>query len=876
MAYNINALLSFTSKGVDQTLKKSSGAFKTMSNAGQKLSAGISQASMGIAAIGVPASIATAGFVSAANVAADFEKQMSIVKSLAQGSTEEFTAMENEAKRLGATTAFSANQAAQGLEFLALAGFSAKDSTEVLSTVLNTAAAGTLDLGRASDIVTDSMSALTLAFDKNAPAVAKATKLSDMMALAQARSNTNIEQLGEAIKFGGGTLAAFGVPLDQILASMGKLADAGLKGSTGGTALVNMFSKLAKPTSTAISLMEDAGISFDEIQASLKNPIKLLPKLQKIIGNVDPDGRGAAGIELFGLRGVKAFHALNAAGPKALEKLTGQLAGASDMTDEYGNRLGAAAVIAKKRTENFKGQIISLQSAYEGLNIEIGNLLIKGEDSALPVLKMIVKGVQDITAAFQVASGNVSAFGKPLEELTPTQLSLIEFAIGFKEGVAEVFTTAKNTFIKVKEWLTGVLGVEKDGTKEFGKMIAKIIGFGAIAGPILVAIAGGLFILGPIIGTIANVFGMVGGAIAMVGKIWTGVSFLIANHAMIITKVVSGIGQAIGFVKGAVSLLWTIMTAKITLVLGAFALLGAGIYGVVKRWDNVKEAFAKGFIPGMIELAKSFALGIYDMLKWPIDKAVEYYKKVKGFFGFGDDEDKKDAQKKELSMEERKLEILKSINKEEEKNAAIKPAIPKEFIAPEPGVIPIELEPKKLEQDQINNILPFKQEPIEPIKQTIPLEREIVEEPIKKTLPIEKRVEEPVKKALPIEKKVEEQPTAKILPFQPEKLPMMAEMQPQNKTIEDLNQEILKQKRLAQPMSTDQSALQPQSSQSIFNNLSQQSQKIEVNSNVRLEVDGRELARAVARNTIDNNERLGIKNNAGEKRKMLERGAISK
>ena len=808
MSFNINAILTFTSKGIDKTLKNTSGAFNKISGAGQKLSAGISRASIGTAALAVPASIATAGFVSAANVAADFEKQMSVVKSLAKGTTAEFVAMENEAKRLGATTAFSANEAAQGLEFLALAGFSAKESTEVLSTVLNTAAAGSLDLGRASDIVTDSMSALTQAFSKNESVTSKATKLSDMMALAQARSNTNIEQLGEAIKFGGGTLAAFGVPLEQIIGSMGKLADAGLKGSAGGTAMVNMFSKLAKPSGKAIKLMEAAGISFEEIQASLKNPLKLLPMLQKIIGNVDPDGRGAAGIEMFGIRGVRAFNALHAAGPEALKSLSAELSDASKMTDEFGNTLGASAVIAQKRTDNFKGQIISLKSAYEGLNIEIGNLFIKGKESALPILKMIVKGVQNLTAAFQVASGNVSAFGKPLKDLTPTQKSLIEFAKGFKEGIAEVFEIAKTTFNSISKWLKDVFGEGENSNKEIGKMVAKFITFGAIAGPILVSLAAGLFILGPIIGSISSAFGLLGGAIGLVGKAFAGVVWLIANKSLIASNAILFLSKSIAVVNTAITFVATkftlfagmaakafafaktaamaffgAITAKVAIVVGAFLAIGAGIYGIVKRWDEVKAAFAKGFIPGMMELAKSFALGIYDMLKWPIEKAKSLYKSVKGFFGFGD-------------------------NKEEEVNV---------------------------------NVNKTTSQMTQPEQQ--------------------------------------EQPMAGVLPFPTATNKPMASMsQPQGRVIGNLNDEILKQKRLAQPMSSSQDVIQPQSMKNAANDFGSggSQQKIELNSNIKLELDGREVARAVARNTIDNNERLGIKNSAGEKRKMLERGAVSK
>ncbi len=622
MAFNIQAILSFTSKGTEKTLNAAQKTFKGVESAGKKVAAGFSTAATGAVAAAAATAPLAIGFAKAASTAAEFEKQVSIVKSLTKGTTQDFIKMENEAKRLGATTSFSATQAAQGLEFLALAGFNAQEATGVLETVLRTAEAGSLDLGRASDIITDSMSALSEAFDKTAPKTARATELSDIMALAQSRANTNIEQLGEAVKFGGGVLASLNIPLTTIIASMGKVADAGLKGSSGGTSLVNMFNKLLKPSDKARGAIETMGIDLDKLDFSdVAGTVQTFTKGLASITN--PTKRSAVAIEIFGQRGIRAFNALRAAGPESLRELSAELE----------NAKGSADRIAKARLANFAGQVVSLKSATEGLFIELGNLFIKGDNSFLPILTNIVGGVQQLAQAFQFAAGNVGAFGTPLEELTPLQLSLIEFAMGFTEGISELFVVAKTVFTSIKGFLKDTLGVGGENTKEFGKMVAKVLAIGAIAAPILAAMAAGLFILGPIISTVASLFGVMG---SVIGGVATVGSFLLG--------VVGTIVGVIGAVPAA--------------IIAAVAAVGIGIFGIVNRFDEVKAAFKESFLGGMLTLLKAFASGFIDIFTAPFEFVSN---KIGAFFGGGDNAKEAAKSATAPNPEARRKAILASI-----------------------------------------------------------------------------------------------------------------------------------------------------------------------------------------------------------------------
>lgn len=189
----------------------------------------------------------------AVGVGSDFESGMSQVaatmgittEEIAAGS-EEFDKLQKAAKEAGATTQFSATQAAEALNYMALAGYDADKSIETLPTVLNLAAAGGMDLATASDMVTDSMSAL-------GDAAGTTESFVDKMAKTSQKSNTNVQQLGEAILTVGGTAKNLAGGVVEMNTVLGIFADNGVKGAEGGTALRNVILSLTAPTDKAKS-----------------------------------------------------------------------------------------------------------------------------------------------------------------------------------------------------------------------------------------------------------------------------------------------------------------------------------------------------------------------------------------------------------------------------------------------------------------------------------------------------------------------------------------------------------------------------------------------------------------------------------------------
>ena len=375
------------------------------------------------------------------------------------------------------------------------------------------------------------MSAMSPAFDKNASKSERAIKLADMMALAQAKSNTNIEQLGEAITNGGGALANANLPLEQIIASMGKLADAGLKSSQGGTLLGAMFSKLVKPSGMALKEMAKLGVNLKNL------PLNDMPKLIGVLGTAldketNPTKKLALSFELFGKTGVKAFSALKNSGPKSLRELSNELKGAKN----------SASDMAKIKLDNFSGQITSLKSATEGFLIELGDMFTKGDKTGLPFLKSMVNLMGDIAKAFQFANGNMNSFGTKFQNLTDKQKFLVTFASDFKAGVLEFFAEFKNIFSKVLTFVSPLTSMFSQTEGGIGKMVAKFMLLATVLAPVFAGIVAFGLVLGPIITIGTSLISIISGITAAVGVL--GSVFLLNPIGLGITAIVAGVAVA--------------------------------------------------------------------------------------------------------------------------------------------------------------------------------------------------------------------------------------------------------------------------------------------------------------------------------------------
>ena len=338
--------------------------------------------------------IGTAAVIAGSN----FESAMSEVEAISGAVGKEFDALRDQAKDLGATTMFSASEAAAGMSFLARAGFETTDILGAMPGLLDLAAAGNIDLASAADIASNIMSGFALS-------ASEASSVSDVLAKAAASSNTNVEQLGTAMSFAAPIAKGLGLSIEETSAAIGIFSDAGIQGSRAGTALRGGLTRLTKPSKEAQELMEELGFSAFDTSGQFIGLEGVVGKLESATSNMTQEQRAQALATIFGQEAMSAWSALVDSGTDTLSELTGELK----------NSEGFAAETAATMQDNLGGSLKELTSALEGAAIELSEVLI-------PAIKGITEFITGAVRAFSnldsrtktisvVVAGLVAAIG---------------------------------------------------------------------------------------------------------------------------------------------------------------------------------------------------------------------------------------------------------------------------------------------------------------------------------------------------------------------------------------------------------------------------------------------------------------------------------
>lgn len=312
-------------------------------------------------------------------VAAQFEQQMAKVAAVSGASDAELQKLTATARTLGATTNWSASQAAEGMEFLAMSGFNTEQTIKAMPGMLNLASAGAIDLGAAADIASNVLTGFNLKASETG-------RLGDVLTNTFTTSNVDLRMLGETMKYVAPVAAATGVSLEQTAAMAGQLGNAGIQGSNAGTALRAVISRLSAPTGAAAKALQDLGVQTKDASGNLRSVPDILADM-----NTAMDGMGTAtkqGITsaVFGLEAASAATVLlGQAGSGELQKYTESL-----------KKTGTATKVAAKQNATAMGSLRRLSSAVESIGITIGNVLLP----PLATLAEMVAGAAGIIDSF--------------------------------------------------------------------------------------------------------------------------------------------------------------------------------------------------------------------------------------------------------------------------------------------------------------------------------------------------------------------------------------------------------------------------------------------------------------------------------------------
>lgn len=400
----------------------------------------------------------------AIKTSSDFESAMSKVSAISGATGTNLNKLNKKAQEMGSKTKFSATEAANAFEYMAMAGWKTEDMLDGIEGVMNLAAASGEDLATTSDIVTDALTAFGLSAKDSG-------HFADVLAKTSSSANTNVSMLGESFKYVAPVAGALGYSAEDTAIALGLMANAGIKGSQAGTALRGSISRLVKPTDDAAAMMDKYGISLTNADGTMKPLGEVMNNLREKLGGLSEAEQAQAAATLFGQEAMSGMLAIINASDSDYQSLT----------DSIYNADGAAQQMADTMLNNLSGQLTLLKSALEGLAIQFGEIL-------MPYIKQFVGWLQSLV--------------QKLQEMTPEQKEQIVKWAAFAAAIGPVL-------VVVGKLVTGIGGV----ISAFGKIPAIISSAKAAFTAIGAAIGG---ISAPVVAVVA----IIGVLIAAFVNLW--------------------------------------------------------------------------------------------------------------------------------------------------------------------------------------------------------------------------------------------------------------------------------------------------------------------------------------------------------------------
>jgi TP901 family phage tail tape measure protein len=326
--------------------------------------------------------------------AASFEQAIAKVGAVSGATSEDMARLTEQARILGRDTQFTATQTANSQEMLARAGFKTEEIIKTMPGLLNMAAAEGMDLATAADIAASTLRGFQLAADQSG-------RVSDVLAKASAASNTSISTLGESMKMIAPIAAGLKIPFEETSAMIGVMGDAGIKGSEAGTALRAALIRLSKEPKQTEQALSDLGVATRDASGNLRTMPSLMAALSKQMANMGEADKMSNLAKIFGTEAASGMLAvMNAADSGRLQELT----------ETLNNAGGAAAEMAAKMNDTAQGAMKRLGSAWESLNIDVGNAILPAFSASVEKLAGAIGWLSEKAQDFPIITSAITGF----------------------------------------------------------------------------------------------------------------------------------------------------------------------------------------------------------------------------------------------------------------------------------------------------------------------------------------------------------------------------------------------------------------------------------------------------------------------------------
>lgn len=430
--YRLRAILSADDQGMASALDE---VYQKTGTLADRLKGGIGFGAM--AKIGSAAISTVAGGISSfANdmmtAGNNFTASMSQVSAISGATGKDLAALTAKAKEMGATTKFTASEAADAQMYMAMAGWKTQDMLDGLEGIMNLAAAAGEDLATTSDIVTDALTAFGLSASESG-------HFADVLAAASSNANTNVSLLGESFKYVAPVAGSLGYKAEDVSVALGLMANAGLKGSQAGTALRTTITNLAKPTDEMAGAMETLGLSLTDSNGQMKSLDSVMGDLRKAFSNLTADQKASYAATLAGKEGMSGLLAIVNATETDYKKLSQAIANCDGVSKE----------MADTMQNNLTGKMTILGSAMEGLGIAAYDHVKEPFSDAV---ETITDKVGDLTKEMESGklAGIMDGIGKAAKKGAKVAAGAIDMLIDHGEDLIEVGTGIAATWAVIK------------------------------------------------------------------------------------------------------------------------------------------------------------------------------------------------------------------------------------------------------------------------------------------------------------------------------------------------------------------------------------------------------------------------------------------
>lgn len=616
-AYNDLKVFGDKSATAEQKLNGLSSAFKT--------TGGLLSKNVTLPIVGVGAAALKSGI--------DFESAMSQVAATMGTTTDKIQNLSKFAQNMGATTAFSATQAAEGLNVLAQSGLTAEEQMKALPEVLNLAAAGNLSLADSSTYVVGTLKGFGKGMDY-------AKRVTDLVAKGATMANTDVRGLGTALSSSSATAKSYGQNMDSVTLSLLRLAEQNITGEEAATALNRAMMDLYTPTSTTKKALDELGVSVYDAQGNTRDFNDVVDELNGKLSGMSEEEANAYKNTIFTTYGLQAFNKMTVS---STEKVNDFKEGLKDAND-------SALKQAQTQLDNLKGDIILFKSALEGAGVVISNILI-------PDIRIFVQWLTNLVTKFNKLSGAqqnfivkagivVAAVGQVLLILAKV-ISVVSTVVKAFKLFGTTMTTVKTGIDLVKAGYTG-LATQMGGIP---KLVAGIsTGFGGMLAPIAAVIA----IVAVLVGAFVTLWktneefrdNMVG--------IWNSIKESINNFFDGVVERINALGFDFENITEVIKTVWFALCDVLAPVFeGAFNTIAIVLDGVFNQILSVMDIFiglftgnweqlwegVKGVVSGIVETFANLGsniLGVIGDIGAEILNKLGFEKAAEGFQNFFD------------------------------------------------------------------------------------------------------------------------------------------------------------------------------------------------------------------------------------------------